>query len=128
MVNKQQADVLFSISRGGVLFPLEMGADVKAISVSGFTVMSLEPAKSRGQMSVLFLIPCSENIRELFPPLSSPPPAKKTQNITIGRTEYSLRSRDRRPVFGAGEGASEAGEKGSGSVGRSSRPGSSGHC
>lgn len=52
MANKQQVDVLFSISQGGVLFPLEMGADVKAISVSGFTVMSLEPAKSWGQMSV----------------------------------------------------------------------------
>lgn len=52
MVNRQQVDALFSISQGGVLFPLEMGADVKAISVSGFTVMSLEPAQSWGQMSV----------------------------------------------------------------------------
>lgn len=45
-VNKQHAGVLSPISRRGILFPLEMGADVKAISVSGFTVMSLEPAKS----------------------------------------------------------------------------------
>lgn len=55
MVNRQQTDVPFSISQRGILFPLGMGAVVKAISVSGFTVMSLEPAKCRGQMSVLYL-------------------------------------------------------------------------
>jgi hypothetical protein len=46
VVNKQQTGVSFSISQRGILFPLETGADVKAISVSGFTVTSLEPAKS----------------------------------------------------------------------------------
>lgn len=54
VVNRQQMDVSFSISQRGILFPLEMGADVKAISVSEFTVRSLEPAKSQGQMSVLY--------------------------------------------------------------------------
>lgn len=54
VANKQQAGVLSSISQGGILFPLEMAADVKAISVSGFTVTSLEPARSWGQMSVLY--------------------------------------------------------------------------
>ena len=85
-VNKEQAGISFSISQRGILFPLEMGTDVEAISVSGFTVTSPEPAKSWGQMSVLLLIPCSENIREFFPPLPVPPPAKKTQNITVRRT------------------------------------------
>lgn len=46
--------VSFSISQRSILFPLEMGADAKAISVSGFTVVSLEPARSWAQMSVLY--------------------------------------------------------------------------
>lgn len=64
-------DVSFSISQRGILFLLEMGADVKAISVSEFTVKSLEPAKSQGQMSVLLIVPCSKNICELFHPCPS---------------------------------------------------------
>lgn len=59
VVNRQQMEAVCfaetcADSQRGILFPPEMGADVKAISVSGFTVPSLEPAKSRGQMSVLY--------------------------------------------------------------------------
>lgn len=86
VVNKQQTVVSFSISQRGILFPLEMGADVKAISVSGFTVMSLEPAKSWGQMSVLYWFLVPRTFVGSFHPCPSPPPAKRTQNITVWRT------------------------------------------
>lgn len=103
------------------MFPLEMGADVKAISASGFTVMSLEPAKSWGQMSGTFsLILCSENIRELVSALSVSPPAKRPkkyhswENIIFleeQRQKACLRSWERRQFSGAWGGRSGSGRK-----------------
>lgn len=70
-VNKQPLGVSFSISQRGILFPLEMGADVKAISVSGFTVTSLEPAKSWSQMSVLYWFLVQRTFVSFFHPCPS---------------------------------------------------------
>lgn len=60
----------FSFSWRGILFPLEMEADRKAISVSGFIVLSLEPAKSKHQMSV-------REHSGFFPPLPIPTSCQK---------------------------------------------------
>lgn len=104
VVNKHQTAVSFSISQRGILFPPEMGTDVKAISVSRFTVTSLGPDVCT------LLVPCSENICELFPLLPVPPPAKKTQNITVKRTYYSLNNRQKACSLEIEKAASEVGE------------------
>lgn len=85
VVNRQQMDVSFSISQRGILFPLETGADVKAISVSGFTVRSLEPAQSRGQLSVLDWFLAQRTSVSYSTPAHSTF-CQKTQNIPVKRT------------------------------------------
>lgn len=111
VVNKHQTGVSFSISQSGILFPPEVGADVKAISVSGFTGMSLEPAKSQGQMSVLcwFLVqrtfvsdfhPCPSHLLHKRPRISQ----LREQNIP-GITEAAACSWEME------EAASEGGER-----------------
>lgn len=77
---------------------------MKAISVSRFTVISLGPDVCT------LLVPCSENICELFPLLPIPPPAKKPQNITVKRTYYSLNNRQNACSLEIEKAASEFGE------------------
>lgn len=86
VVNNLQRAVSLSISQRGISFPLAVGADGKAISVSGFTAPSLEPARSRGQMSVLAWFLVGRTFVSAIHPCLSLPPAKETQNITAGRT------------------------------------------
>lgn len=64
-----------------------MEADRKAISVSGFIVRSLEPAKSKHQMSV------REHSGVLSTPAHPHLLPKTTQNITVGSTEHAGNSR-----------------------------------
>lgn len=84
--------VSFSISWRGILFPLEMEADRKAISVSGFTVLSPEPAKSKHQMAV-------REHSGFFPPLPVPTSCQKDPKYHSWENRVCLESQSRRPVL-----------------------------